>query len=67
MNKEDQNSIESLSKEFQHLHAQMQLPQHRNAVEALFQATAEDLNRAYRDSDLNSSGDLDSPNTFSSK
>lgn len=40
--------LKVLDNEFMHLYEQMQKPAHRKAVEALFNASAEDLNSTYR-------------------
>lgn len=49
MDKNEENSIDIVLKEFQEMYDKMQLPKHREATEAFFQATAEDLNSTYRD------------------
>lgn len=49
MDKNEENSIDIVLKEFQEMYDKMQLPKHREATEAFLQATAEDLNSTYRD------------------
>lgn len=56
METEDSNSsqqrrdslLKILDSEFMHMYEQMQKPAHRKAVEALFNASAEELNSSYR-------------------
>lgn len=42
-------SLKEIEKEVAEIYAQMQTPKHRQATEAFFQATAEDLNSTYRE------------------
>ena len=49
MDKNEGNPHDVVVREFQELFDQMQLPKHREATEAFFRATAEELNAAYRD------------------
>lgn len=52
-NKASDTQIEESLKEYERkiaeMYAQMQTPKHRQATEAFFMATAEDLNSTYRD------------------
>lgn len=49
MDNSEENPIDVVLKEFQDMYDKMQLPKHREATEALFRVTAEELNATYRD------------------
>lgn len=49
MKKNEDTSIDFIPKEIQELFDKMQLPNHHEATEAFFRATAEELNATYRD------------------
>ena len=48
MDKNEENPHDVVLKEFLELFDKMQLPKHREATEAFFRATAEELNATYR-------------------
>lgn len=55
MDNSEENQIDVVLKGFQDMYDKMQLPKHREATEAFFRATAEELNATYKD--INAAGE----------
>lgn len=55
MGNSEENPIDVVLKEFQDMYDKMQLPKQREATEAFFRATAEEMNATYRD--INAAGE----------